>query len=401
MDEMPKKELMTLLAIGGAGCRILRRVAESSAADRLRLLAVDTDASALEALALPGENTLLAAARWRAGRGCGGNTIDGQRAVAHERSRLEKMLSGSEFLVVVGGLGGGTASGGAPVVLSVARKLGIATMFLMTLPFSLEGHSKRKIAEETVREELLELADAVLCLPNDLLFSVLAPTTPLAEAFRLADEQVSRALLALTAVLGYGNLLAPEFGSFAALLRRKKSFCSIGVGVAKREEDGVAWVEKAMDRLLASPLLGGADKLGAADAVIFSLLGGPELSIGDAKAALELASSHMRGETQMVVGASTGEEWAGMMQLTAVTVRFDAENEVAQVMQKAAERTPRRSRSGGAGEDASQLTLPFLETVSKGIMEKTAPVFWENEDLDIPTFKRRNATVDNGKTARE
>ena len=111
---------------------------------------------------------------------------------------MEKLLEGVSFLLVIGGLGGGTASGGMPVVLSVARKLEIPTLFVVTLPFTLEGHSKRKIAEDTVKDELLGLADAVICLPNDLLFSVLEATTPLSSAFKLADQELSRTVLALT-----------------------------------------------------------------------------------------------------------------------------------------------------------------------------------------------------------
>ena len=305
------------------------------------------------------------------------------------------------MLLVVGGLGGGTASGGVPVVLSVARKLGIPAMFLMTLPFTLEGHSKRRVAEETVKGELLGLADAVLCLPNDLLFSVLEATTPLAEAFRLADREVSRSVLALTAVLRNGNLLAADFGDFVSLLKRRKSYCSIGVGLSS-EADSSVRIDRAMEELLHSPLLGGAGKLGEADAVILSLLGGPELSIGETKAALELASRQVKPEARVIVGAATAEEYRGMLQLCAVTVRLDAESEVAEVMHKSVERTPKRSRAGAvAAEDASQLTLPFLETVSKGIMENTTPVIWNGEDLDIPTFKRRNTVLDNGKTVVE
>lgn len=398
IQEQPRR--ITVLAIGGAGCRILRALSASPAAQTMRLLAVDTDAESLRRAGVKESCCLLAGSRWRGGRGCGGNVIDGQRAMAHERSALEQLLSGSAMLMVVGGLGGGTASGGVPVVLSVARKLGIPAMFLMTLPFALEGHSKRRVAEETVKGELLGLADAVFCLPNDLLFSVLDSTTPLAEAFRLADREVSRTVLALTAVLRNGNLLAADFGDFTSLLKRRKSYCSIGVGVSA-EADSPARIDRAMEELLHSPLLGGAGKIGEADAVILSLLGGPELSIGETKAALELASRQVKPEARLIVGAATSEEWRGMIQLCAVTVRFDAENEIAEVMHKSVERTPKRSRAGGSStpeEDVSQLTLPFLETVSKGIMENTTPVIWNGEDLDIPTFKRRNTVLDNGKS---
>ena len=384
MENPVENKMVTVLGIGGAGCRVLRGFVGSPAAASLRLLAVDTDRRGLEGLNLPEGSMLLAGARWRGGRGCGGNVLDGQRALAHERAALERMLAGTSMLLVVGGLGGGTASGGVSVVLSVARKLEIPTLFLVTLPFTLEGHSKRKTAEETVKNELLGLADAVLCLPNDLLFSILDSTTPLSEAFRLADREFSRTVLALTAVLRHGNLLAADFNNFVALLKRK--------------------IEAAMEQLLHSPLLGGADKLGEADAVVFSLLGGPELSIGETKAALELAGRYVKPGAELIIGASTGEEWSGMLQLTAVTIRFDAETVTVEAMRKETSRMPRRGRAAaGAADGAStQLELfPLLEPLSKGIMEKTMPVLWNGEDLDIPTFKRRNAAVDNGKLVGE
>ena len=392
-----EQKKITVLGIGGTGCRIVGILRENPLSAPLRLLAIDSDSAGLERSGLTEEARLLAGARWRAGRGCGGSVLDGQRVVAHERSRIEKLLEGVPFLLVIGGLGGGTASGGMPVVLSVARKLEIPTLFFVSLPFTLEGHSKRKIAEDTVKEELLGLADAVICLPNDLLFSVLESTTPLSNAFKLADQELSRTVLALTMVLLHGNLLAADFGNFITLLRRKKSFCSIGVGVASGEIDGESRGEAAMERLLHSPLLGGADKLGEADAVIFTLLGGPELSLGETKQLLELAGRQVKPETRLIVGAATGEEWAGKLMLSAVTVRFDAESEASELLRSSSERAPKRTRSAAAhAADADQLILP-LEPISKGVMERGPQVKWGNDDLDVPTFKRRNITIDNGK----
>ena len=198
-------------------------------------------------------------------------------------------------------------------------------------------------------------------------------------------------------------LLAADFNNFVALLKRKKSYCSIGVGLVESTEVN-GRIEAAMEQLLHSPLLGGADKLGEADAVVFSLLGGPELSIGETKAALELAGRYVKPGAELIIGASTGEEWSGMLQLTAVTIRFDAETVTVEAMRKETSRMPRRGRAAaGAADGAStQLELfPLLEPLSKGIMEKTMPVLWNGEDLDIPTFKRRNAAVDNGKLVGE
>lgn len=112
----------------------------------------------------------------------------------------------------------------------------------------------------------------------------------------------------------------------------------------------------------------------------------------------------MKPGAELIIGASTGEEWSGMLQLTAVTIRFDAETVTVEAMRKETSRMPRRGRAAaGAADGAStQLELfPLLEPLSKGIMEKTMPVLWNGEDLDIPTFKRRNAAVDNGKLVGE
>lgn len=400
MDTKELSRNVTVMALGGAGCRFLRNVAADPMNRNLHMLAVDTDQSSLELTGLPPEKRLLAGACWRNGRGCGGNPIDGQRALAHERGRLEKLLTGCDFLLVIGGLGGGTASGGASVILSVARKLEIPVMFLVTQPFSLEGHSRRRVAEEAIRNDLLGVADAVLCLPNDLLFSVLDPNTALAEAFALADQEVSRTVIALTAVLVHGNLLSTDFSAFTAILKRRKSYCSIGVGVCDGAVPAEGRAIAAMSLLLESPLLGGGDKLADADAVIFSLLGGPSLSLGETKQMLELAGARLRPEAQVLIGASTCADWGERIQLCAVTIRFDGESELPDNERKPASRNHRVVREPIETGDLFQPVLP-MEVVTRGIMEKTTAVIWNGEDLDIPTFKRRSAAIDNGKLVGE
>ena len=154
-----------------------------------------------------------------------------------------------------------------------------------------------------------------------------------------------------------------------------------------------------MERLLQSPLLGGADKLGAADAVIVTLLGGPELSLGESRQILELAARQVKPEAQMIVGAATGEAWTDKILLAAITVKFDAESEPSELLRSSSVSHPRRTRTTSPAAhavDGDQLTLP-LEPVSKGVMERGPQVKWGNEELDIPTFKRRNIAIDNGK----
>ena len=387
---------VTVLGIGGAGGRTVAALNRLTPPGRIRLLAVDTDRAALEATGLPEENRMLAAAEWRGGMGCGGDVIAGQGALARERKNLEKWISGTPLLLVTGALGGGTATGGAGVVLSVCRKCDVPTIFLLTLPFTLEGHSKRRIAETALRNELLEVADAVLTLPNDLLFSVLPAETPLAEAFQMADRELAGTALALTAMLGQGSLLAPDFGDLVTLLRHRKSYCSIGVGTASDEDPG-ARGQTALERMLQSPLLGGPEKLAGADAVMLSLIGGPELSIGETKRLLELAAGYVGGEARIVTGASVEPAFAGRLQLCALAVKFDEAEQPAAAHPARKAPARRAAAENAQGElDFEQQTLP-LNTMSKGAMEKTTQVIWNREDLDYPTFQRRSVVIDTGK----
>ncbi len=389
--ETEKKSVLSVLAIGGAGCRVMKKLHEL-AGDSLKLLAVDTDRTALENCPIPEENKLLAAADWRGGKGCGGSVLDGQRAISRERSRIERLISGSEMLLVLGGLGGGTASGGAEIILSISRKLDIPVLFLLTTPFSLEGYSKRRVAEETLRTELQELADAVVTLPNDLLFSVLPSTTPLAQAFELADREQAAAALALTAVLRQGNLLSAGFAELSTALRRRKCFCSMGTGFADVSDapDGTGRCQAALERMLQSPLLGGVDKLSNADTVIFSLIGGEDLSIGEVRTTLEQAATFINPECKLVTGASADKAFTNQIQICAVAIKFDMAEEVDSAVTAAATRKlrPRKTRQPSDDGEAEQLKF-VLDTMSKGIMDKTTPVIWNGEDLDFPTFQRR------------
>lgn len=385
----------TIMGIGGAGCRITGTLRQMPGAGRVRLLAADTDRNDLEKTGLPESNALLAGEMWRGGLGCGGSAADGKVAIGRARHEISAMISGSKMLMLVAGLGGGTASGGIPVVLSEAMKLHIPVILLLTLPFSHEGNQRRRQSLQVLDEEISNIADAVITLPNDLLFSVLPSTAPVVEAFKMADEQVARTALALSELLCAGNLLNADFSSFAAMLKRRKSRCSIGVGIS-RSEDGVRRPELAFEQMLHSPLLGGSSQLLEADAVIFSLLGGPELSLGDVQTVFGLGEKFIRSDAELLTSAATAPEWRGMLQFSALTIKFDKQQEAASA-KKNTKKTHGAEMDSLFGNTAiEQPVLPFAH-VSKGIMESTQKVVWNGEDLDIPTCIRHNEVIDTGK----
>ena len=380
--------------------RVLRTL---PGAESVRFLALDTDRASLESTGLPEEDLLLAGELWRGGRGCGGSELDGQRAVAHERPRLETVLRDSKFLVVLCGLGGGTASGGAPVVLSVAAKLKLPNLFIVTLPFMLEGPRRRNLAEK-VLVDLFDVADAVVTLPDDLLFSTLPGDVPLAAAFEMADRECAGTALALSAVLGAGNLLNADIASLTALIKRRKCMCSIGIGIVQKVDGAPAeeTPEKLVSGMLASPLLGGPQVLKAADAAVVSMMGGSDLSLGDVKNTLELVAKYLPPDAEQLTAASSRPDWQGARQLCVLTIKYSEPSP--ELRPRTSPSRPRASShplaepraAAGKPAEFEQQTLD-LDPISKGIMERTTPVIWNNEDLDEPAFKRRKLVIDDGR----
>lgn len=388
---------VTLLALGGAGCRIIRRIAGTPGAEKLRLLAMDSDTESLKESGLPAENCIIAGMNLRSGRGCGGNDILGRSAAAVERPRLAKILEGTEILLIIGGLGGGMCSGGLPVILGVARHLHITTMLMLSLPFAMEGYGRRKQADDRICSDLLPLADCLIALPNDLLFSTLAPETPLAQALELADVEMARTAVALSSILLAGNIFSADVATFSALLK-PNALCSLGVGVVSTAEGES--LEAAVEKMMLSPLLGGPAELQRADAVIFTVIGGTQLSLGTAKSVLDLACSQLDKsvDRKILIGAGSAAAWDGMVQITALTVRYtDKKPETPAVAETPVRRSAAARRNLNPSDAAFVQQTLDLDTDDKGIMENSTPDFFNGEDLDVPTFKRRGIFIDQGK----
>ena len=385
-----------IMGLGGAGCRILNEFAAMEEAEKFRLLAVDSDLEGLQSSGLPEEQWVQPGKLLRSGRGCGGDVIYGQQALANERKNLVSVLAGTKVLIIVCGLGGGLATGGLPVILGVATKMHIPTAVVATLPFSMEGFSRRQLSDDRLKSDILPMADAVIVLPDDLLFTTLPGETALADAYKVSDAEVSRSLLAVASILGGGNLFSADFASFTGVLKRRQTLCALGT--ARVDNDSEDASERAMEKMLASPLLGGPDSLDNADAVLFSVLGGPELSMATARNALDLCSRMIAPESgkKILLGASTAAEFTGKLQLTVLTVRYLDRSELA-APEPVRKRAGLRGNAHESSDDGLQMDLPNLTVEEKGIMENTVPVTIDGVDYDIPAYKRRGLMIDTGK----
>ena len=400
MEQSENNKTITVVGLGGAGVKIVSRLADSPHSGHLKLLGVDTDSSILDNSPLKGEQKFLADIKWRQGKGCGGNVLEGQRSISRERASIEDLISDSSLLIVAGGLGGGTATGGVAVLAGIAKKLKIPSIFIITMPFSLEGHSKRRTAENGIKE-LLPVADILLYLPNDLLFSSLPGDTAVDQAFQMADKELARTIIGVSEIITHKNLLAASLTDIKEALNKKKSFASIGVGVAD-SSDGLNRNHIALHRMLDSPLLGGIEKIKEADTVIVSLTGGSDLKIDETKKTLEAFEKFISPDCNLIVGTNTAENYGDQVQITAIAIKFDAQSvktDQPQQMnfgvEKIKEPPEDKSKLDDLFGELEQAELP-LQSISRGIFLNTSPINYQGEDLDVPTFQRKGIIIDKG-----
>ena len=380
---------LTVLGAGSAGCRIISALSTAPGAENLYLLAFDSDVSALESSGLPETHRIIAGARWREGGGCGGDCDTGRTAASAERDVLAGHLADTHMLVVIAGLGGGFGSGSLSVIQSVVSRMKIPAVFLLTMPFAMEGPSRGKIAEQTV-SNLLSLNCAVVTVPNDLLFGTLNASVELKEAVALSDKAVAQAASALAVTLSSGGLLAADYDTLSAILNRKCTECAIARAVAS--PDDPEQERKLVENLLDSPLLRGSSELKKADAVLAVLNGGERLSLGDANAVFENLRKYISPDSKLLIGAGADPAWGSDMQLVVVTVRFVQKG----LPESGGGSSP--AKRGGRKKhvpetDEIQLEL-FKDCGERGVMAGTDPVMVDGVDLDVPTFMRKNILID-------
>lgn len=387
---------VTVIGLGNSGCKTINRLATMNNAQWLKLVAFDTDKHSIDNCNCP--HKFVVAENWHNGKGCGGDVLKGQRSIARERRSISEAIAGSSLLIVTGGLGGGTATGGVPIFASEAANCGIPTIFVLTTPFIFEGIQKAKMADVGI-SELLPTADVVICLPNDLLFSTLPAEIPAGEAFERASNEVAGTLLGIAEVMRCKNLFAADLPDFQAIISRRKGVCAVGVGIAA-ESDGLNRCHLAIERMLASPFMGGVKHLENADAVLLILAGGDDLQLGEMKKTLESVEKFINPHAKVIVGSKTDPGYNGSVQLTAIAMKFDEQIPLPEA--------PNRSRpqphpvvpkpithSHPKQGELIQVDLP-LQNISKGIFLNTTPVTYRGEDLDIPTHQRQAIDIDTG-----
>lgn len=379
--------------VGGGACNVLDH-ALADWPDPPPVAGVNTDARALSDTGIALK--VMIGKTVGKGMGAGGDAELGRLAANEDLDALRSLLSGYDLLLLVASLGGGTGTGAAPVLAQLARDAGLLTLAFVTTPFAFEGARRQEQAQEGLAA-LKQVADAVVCLPNQRLHAMLSPGTPLVDAFAFVDRMVSAGLRGLWTLLARDNMLNLDFSDVQSLVENSGNECCFGYGEGRGPDKAAL----ALQELLDGPMLEKGRVIANSGAMILSVAGGPDLSLAELESIHKRFQEAARPGARISMGAAVLDGWEGQLALTVLAAEHwmpsarDAAAPSApgglffEETPPAADGTPRRSGKGG-----QQSVLPLEASANDtGRFQDVAPTLYDGANLDTPTFMRRGIRI--------
>ena len=253
------------------------------------------------------------------GLGAGANPDIGRRAAIESYQSIVEKLEGADMVFVTAGMGGGTGTGGAPVVAKIARELGALTIGVVTKPFMFEGKRRSKHAEDGLRE-LKENVDTLIVIPNQKLLSIAAEKTPLLETFKKADEVLLQAVKGISDLINIRGLINLDFADIRTVMK-EKGLAIMGTGSAKGENRAV----EAATAAISSPLLENI-KIDGATGIIINVSGGSDLSLYEVNEASTLITEAAHEDAEIIFGAVIDDSLGEEIRVTVIATGFFQED---------------------------------------------------------------------------
>ncbi|GEK47020.1 cell division protein FtsZ [Halomonas pacifica] len=385
VDNAPSSSaVIKVIGVGGGGGNAVNHMVESSI-EGVEFICANTDAQALKRVAA--KTVLQLGGEITKGLGAGANPEVGRQAAMEDRERIAELLSGADMVFITAGMGGGTGTGGAPVVAQVAKELGILTVAVVTRPFPFEGPKRMRAAEEGMKE-LSEHVDSLITIPNEKLLSVLGKNASLLTAFSAANDVLLGAVQGIAELITSPGIINVDFADVRTVMS-EMGMAMMGTGGATGENRAREAAEKA----IRSPLLEDIDLHGARG-ILVNITAGPDLSIGEFNDVGATVQEFASQDATIVVGTSIDMEMSDELRVTVVAAGLDGR------AQKPVQRDAAVSRNEPSPDYRKLQQQPAVarqqaakaeqEAASKARTEKRRSQ--ELDDyLDIPAFLRRQA----------
>jgi cell division protein FtsZ len=371
--------VIKVVGIGGGGVNAVNRMIEQGLKG-VEFIAINTDAQAL--LMSDADVKLDVGRDSTRGLGAGADPEVGRKAADDAKDEIEELLRGADMVFVTAGEGGGTGTGGAPVVASIARKLGALTVGVVTRPFSFEGKRRSTQAENGIAS-LRESCDTLIVIPNDRLLQMGDAAVSLMDAFRSADEVLLNGVQGITDLITTPGLINVDFADVKGVMSGAGT-ALMGIGSARG--DGRAL--KAAEIAINSPLLEAS--MEGAQGVLLSVAGGSDLGLFEINEAASLVQDAAHQDANIIFGTVIDDSLGDEVRVTVIAAGFDANGPGRKPVVGNPAAAPTTVASGKHGKVSSSLFEPAdAVSVSVPTNGSTYDIGGEDDDVDVPPFMRR------------
>ena len=314
-EEESASARIKVIGVGGGGGNAVNRMVRVGL-DGVEFIVANTDVQALKINAAPIK--LQIGGKITKGLGAGADPNVGRSAALEDTEKIIQALNGADMVFVTTGLGGGTGTGAAPVIASLASELGALTVAVVTKPFKFEG-KKRQIQAERGIEALRDCVDTIITIPNERLLTIIDRTTPLTDAFATADDVLRQAIQGISDLILVPGLINLDLADVRTIIAGM-GLAMMGTGVAEGETRAV----DAARRAISSPLLEGASVNGARG-VIINVTGGPDLSLVEVSDASTIVQEAADEDANIIFGAVVDPALKGKVKITVIATGFGSQ----------------------------------------------------------------------------
>ncbi|HTS69664.1 MAG TPA: cell division protein FtsZ [Terriglobia bacterium] len=371
-DELRDGAKIKVIGVGGGGGNAVNRMIAADVKG-VDFLVANTDAQALQTSRASLKIQL--GTKLTKGLGSGGNPEIGRRAALEDTEKIIEALEGADMVFVTTGLGGGTGTGGAPIVASLARELGALTVAVVTKPFAFEG-KRRMLQAEQGLAELSQGVDTVICIPNERLMQFVDKGTSFFEAFRIADDILRQGVQGISDIITITGIINRDFADIKAIMAGM-GYAVMGTAVATGDNRAV----EATNRAMASPLLEDASITGA-HGILLNITGSSKLTLYEVHEASTIVQKAAADNANIIFGAVHDESMGEAVKVTVIATGIKSEKLGIKPL-------PGLSPALRTAQQSLRNVMAKKEKLPVEAPPPTVTTEIQEDDLEVPAFIRR------------
>jgi cell division protein FtsZ len=361
-----------VIGVGGGGSNAVSSMVAAKSIKGVDFVCINTDAQALLTSQTPikiqiGDNLTK-------GLGSGANPAIGRQAAEESYDKIKDLLLDTDMVFITAGMGGGTGTGGAPVVAQIAKEIGALTVAVVTKPFMFEGARRRLAADEGI-EELKKTVDTLIVIPNQRLMEVIDKKMTLIEAFRIADSVLGQGVQGISDLITIPGLINVDFADVKTIMTDAGS-ALMGIGSGTGENRAAIAARAAINSSLLEVSLEGAK------GILYNIYGGPTLSMFEVNEASEIIAQAADPDANIIFGATIDEEMDDQVRITVIGTGFDVHQRTLRQF------VSTQNQNQNQNQKTTNGTIPVVNADDQSDDSGNGEVKTEDE-FDIPAFLRR------------